>query len=104
MDCLLVGAGSVAEAYADGLAASTALRVTGVCDLHPERADALAAAHPSGPAVYTDLADALAADPAPMVINLTWPRRPRRRHRGVPGRRPTRVLREAAGDGRGPRR
>ncbi|MFN1125189.1 MULTISPECIES: aldo/keto reductase [Halobacterium] len=71
MDCLLVGAGSVAEAYADGLAASTALRVTGVCDLHPERADALAAAHPSGPAVYTDLADALAADPAPMVINLT---------------------------------
>ncbi|ERH14097.1 MAG: putative dehydrogenase related protein, partial [halophilic archaeon J07HB67] len=68
MNCLFVGAGAAAEAYAAGLD-DTPLSVTGVCDLDPERADAVA--ETLGATAYTDLDGMLAADPAPLVVVLT---------------------------------
>ena len=68
MNCLFVGAGAAAEAYAAGLG-DTPLSVTGVCDLDPERADAVAETLDA--AAYTDLDAMLAADPAPLVVVLT---------------------------------
>jgi diketogulonate reductase-like aldo/keto reductase/predicted dehydrogenase len=69
VDCAFVGAGRVAEQYAAALGGSP-LRLTAVCDLDAERADTLAAAHPSATA-YTDLDAMLAAESAPLVVNLT---------------------------------
>jgi alcohol dehydrogenase (NADP+) len=66
--CAFVGAGAVAEKYAAGLAESP-LELTAVCDLDGDRADRFAAAH--GAAAYTDLDEMLAAEPAPLVVNLT---------------------------------
>jgi len=68
VNCLFVGAGAAAAAYAAGLD-DTPLSVTGVCDLDPERADAVAETLDA--AAYTDLDAMLAADPAPLVVVLT---------------------------------
>jgi diketogulonate reductase-like aldo/keto reductase/predicted dehydrogenase len=68
VDCAFVGAGSVAAQYAAGLAESP-LRLTGVCDLDRERAERLAAAENA--TAYTDLDAMLAAEAAPLVVNLT---------------------------------
>jgi len=66
--CAFVGAGAVAEKYAAGLAESP-LELTAVCDLDGDRADRFAAAR--GVAAYTDLDEMLAAESAPLVVNLT---------------------------------
>ena len=68
VNCLFVGAGAVAADYAAGLGDSP-LSLAGVCDLDPERAEALAGAH--GARAFTDLERALAAVDAPLVVNLT---------------------------------
>ena len=68
MNCLFVGAGAAAAAYAAGLD-DTPLSVSGVCDLDPERADAVAETLDA--VAYTDLDAMLAADPAPLVVVLT---------------------------------
>jgi len=68
VNCLFVGAGAAAKAYAAGLD-DTPLSVTGVCDLDPERADAVA--ETLNATAYTDLDAMLAADPAPLVVVLT---------------------------------
>ncbi|WP_075938304.1 aldo/keto reductase [Halosegnis longus] len=68
MNCLVVGAGSVAREYVAGVA-DTDLTVTGVCDLDRERASALAADLDA--TAYTDLDAMLAAESAPLVVNLT---------------------------------
>jgi diketogulonate reductase-like aldo/keto reductase/predicted dehydrogenase len=70
VQCLLVGAGSVAGAYAEGLAASSRLDLAGVCDLDRERADALAERHPGEVDAYGSLDAMLAAEPAPLVVVL----------------------------------
>ncbi|MEF8857876.1 MAG: aldo/keto reductase [Halolamina sp.] len=70
MDCVFVGAGAVASAYAEGVPAS-ALRLTAVCDRVHERAASLAGGQPDEPAVYTDLDAMLAAESAPLAVNLT---------------------------------
>lgn len=68
MNCLFVGAGSIAPEYAAGLSGSS-LSLAGVVDLDADRAAALAADHdcPS----FTDLETALSAVDAPLVVNLT---------------------------------
>ena len=68
MNCLFVGAGSIATGYAAGLS-EDALSMAGVCDLDVERARALAEEHdcPS----FTDLETALEETDAPLVVNLT---------------------------------
>ena len=68
MDCLFVGAGSIASEYAVGLA-STSLPLAGVCDIDGERAAAFAAEHDC--AAFTDLETALERVEAPLVVNLT---------------------------------
>jgi diketogulonate reductase-like aldo/keto reductase/predicted dehydrogenase len=69
VNCVVVGAGSVARQYATGLEESS-LRATAVCDLDADRANALATDLGSATA-YTDLEAMLAAEPAPLVVNLT---------------------------------
>lgn len=69
VNCVVVGAGSVARQYAAGFDESS-LRATAVCDLDADRASALAAEFESA-TPYTDLDGMLAADPAPLVLNLT---------------------------------
>ncbi|WP_170830546.1 aldo/keto reductase [Halogranum gelatinilyticum] len=69
MDCALVGAGSIAEQYADGLRESP-LRVVATCDLDEDRAETLAARVDDATA-YTDLEELLAAESVPLVVNLT---------------------------------
>ncbi|WP_227132886.1 aldo/keto reductase [Halorubellus salinus] len=69
MKCVIVGAGSVAQRYADGLSESS-LRLTGVCDLDVERASALADRFPAASA-YADLRSTLDAEDAPLVVNLS---------------------------------
>jgi alcohol dehydrogenase (NADP+) len=68
VECVFVGAGAVAEQYAAGVPDS-ALDLQAVCDLRADRAEALAAAH--GATAYTDLESMLAAEAAPLVVNLT---------------------------------
>lgn len=68
MKCAFVGAGAVAEKYAAGLAGSS-LTLSAVCDLDADRAARLADAH--GATAYTDLDSLLAAEPAPLLVNLT---------------------------------
>ena len=68
MQCAFVGAGAVARKYADALPESP-LDLVAVCDLDAERAETLADAHDA--AAYTDLDSLLAAEPAPLVVNLT---------------------------------
>ena len=67
MNCLFVGAGSIAPAYAAGLSGSS-LSLAGVVDLDEDRAAALAAAH-EAPS-FTDLETALERVDAPLVVNL----------------------------------
>ena len=69
VNCVVVGAGSVARQYAAGFDESS-LRATAVCDLDADRASALADEFESATA-YTDLERSLAAEPAPLVLNLT---------------------------------
>ncbi|MFC7185803.1 aldo/keto reductase [Halorubrum yunnanense] len=68
MNCLFVGAGSIAPEYAAGLSGSS-LSLAGVVDLDGDRAATLAADHdcPS----FTDMETALSAVDAPLVVNLT---------------------------------
>ena len=68
MNCLFVGAGSIAPEYAAGLSGSS-LSLAGVVDLDEERAASLAADH-SCPS-FTDLETALERVDAPLVVNLT---------------------------------
>jgi diketogulonate reductase-like aldo/keto reductase/predicted dehydrogenase len=68
VECVIVGAGAVAEQYAAGLDA-VQLELTAVCDRRLDRAEALADAH--GVTAYEDLETLLAAESAPLVINLT---------------------------------
>ena len=68
MNCLFVGAGSIAPEYAAELSESS-LSLAGVVDLDGDRAAALAADH--GCPSFTDLEAALAAVDAPLVVNLT---------------------------------
>ncbi|PSQ06969.1 alcohol dehydrogenase [Halobacteriales archaeon QS_6_71_20] len=70
MDCLFVGAGAVARRYAAGLSGSP-LSPAAVCDLHRERADALAADLDADPAVYADVDAMLAREDAPLSVVLT---------------------------------
>ena len=68
MNCLFVGAGEIAAAYAEGVT-DTDLTLAGVCDLDGERAETLADTHDCE--AFTDLDTALAARDAPLVVNLT---------------------------------
>jgi alcohol dehydrogenase (NADP+) len=68
MQCLFVGAGSIATEYAAGMASSP-LSLAGVCDLDADRAAALGEHH--GCPSFTDLETALASVDAPLVVNLT---------------------------------
>jgi alcohol dehydrogenase (NADP+) len=68
MDCLLVGAGSIAAEYAAQLSSST-LSLAGVCDSDQARARSFGAEH--GCPAFTDLDAALTAIAAPLVLNLT---------------------------------
>ncbi|WP_135806025.1 aldo/keto reductase [Halorussus marinus] len=68
MNCLFVGAGEVAREYAAGLA-DTDLGLAAVCDLDRERAEGLADEYGATP--YADLSAAIAAEQAPLVLNLT---------------------------------
>ena len=68
MKCAFVGAGSVAAEYAAGLDGS-GLDLVAVCDLDRDRAAALAEARDA--TAYTDLAELLAVESAPLVVNLT---------------------------------
>lgn len=68
MDCAFIGAGSIAEGYAAGLADSS-LSLRAVCDLDRDRAAELASAH--GAAAYGDLDTLLANSDVPLVVNLT---------------------------------
>ncbi|MFC7068053.1 aldo/keto reductase [Halobaculum lipolyticum] len=75
MNCLLVGAGAVARRYVARLDDSP-LALAAVCDLDRERASDLASAvggdgDATAPAVYADLDAMLAAEDAPLVVNLT---------------------------------
>ncbi|WP_284011918.1 aldo/keto reductase [Halobaculum litoreum] len=77
MNCLFVGAGAVVREYAAGLPDSS-LSLAAVCDRERERAadlaDAVADAAGADavvPAVYADLDAMLAAEDAPLVVNLT---------------------------------
>jgi diketogulonate reductase-like aldo/keto reductase/predicted dehydrogenase len=69
VDCAFVGAGSVSERYAVGLAEAP-LRVVATCDLDRGRAETLAGRVGDATA-YTDLERMLAAESAPLVVNLT---------------------------------
>ncbi len=68
VDCVFVGAGAVADAYAAGIDGSP-LALAGVVDLDADRAERLAAAH--GADAFTDLDAALDALDAPLAVNLT---------------------------------
>ncbi|MFC6787676.1 aldo/keto reductase [Halobaculum halobium] len=82
MDCLLVGAGAVARQYTTDLDGSS-LSLAAVCDLDRDRAASLARTVADSndcggsgsiagrPAVYADLDAMLAAEDAPLVVNLT---------------------------------
>ena len=68
VNCLVVGAGDIARKYLAPLAEGP-LSVTGVCDLDAERAASLA--EPFEAPSYTATTEMLAAEPAPLVLNLT---------------------------------
>ena len=68
MDCLFVGAGTIAYEYADALK-PTSLSLTAVCDVDEERAGAFGKDYDVQ--WYTDLETALNAVEAPIVVNLT---------------------------------
>ena len=68
MKCAFVGAGAVAQQYADALDTAP-LDLAAVCDLDPDRAAALADGHDA--AAYTDLDALLVADSPQLVVNLT---------------------------------
>jgi len=68
VDCIFVGAGHAAAEYAAGLSDSP-VSLAGVCDLDTDRADRLADRHDASG--FTDLADALDALDASLVVNLT---------------------------------
>ncbi|WP_324760643.1 Gfo/Idh/MocA family protein [Haloarcula sp. GH36] len=69
MECLVVGAGSVAGQYLPELADRAGLTVAAVCDRDEDRAHS-GAATVQGRA-YTDIETALSAEAAPLVLNLT---------------------------------
>ncbi|MFC7249449.1 aldo/keto reductase [Halomicroarcula sp. GCM10025324] len=68
MNCLFVGAGSVAHQYADALPGSP-LSLAGVCDTDAERAADFGEKHDA--AAFTDLERALSTCDADIAVNLT---------------------------------
>lgn len=69
MDVAIVGCGFIAQAYAEALAATPAVRLTATMDLAEERAAALAAAYDAE--AYASLDALLTHAPAPLIVNLT---------------------------------
>jgi predicted dehydrogenase len=67
----LVGAGNIADRYAERIAAEPALELAGATDLDAARAERLVAAH--GGRAYPDLAAVLADEGVDTVVNLTVP-------------------------------
>ncbi|MFB6298411.1 MAG: aldo/keto reductase [Salinirussus sp.] len=76
MNCLLVGCGAVAREYLAGFEGRD-LELAAACDTDRSRAESLAAER--GVPAYTDLESMLAAESAPLVVNLTG----HRAHAGV---------------------
>ena len=69
MDVALVGCGSIAAAYADGITAAPSLRLTACADLHADRASAFADTYHVR--AYDGVEDLLNAEAADVVVNLT---------------------------------
>ena len=67
MDCLVIGAGTIASEYVGSL--SSPLAVAGVCDTVAGRAEQLAAGYDCP--TFTDIEEALVGVDAPLVLNLT---------------------------------
>jgi predicted dehydrogenase len=67
----IVGAGVIAQRYAERIAEVEGLTLVAVADVVPERADALAGAH--GAVAYCALDELLAAPEVETVVNLTIP-------------------------------
>lgn len=68
MQCAFIGAGAVVEHYLDTLD-STSLELTAVCDHDSARARHLAEV--TDTTAYTDVESLLAAESAPLIVNLT---------------------------------
>jgi len=71
MNVAIVGAGVIAQRYAERIAEVDGLTLVGVTDVLSERAEALAAKH--GASAYETLDELLAAPDAATVVNLTIP-------------------------------
>lgn len=71
MKCGIVGAGVIAQRYAERIAEVDELELVAVTDRLPERAEALAGAH--GARAYASLGALLDADDVETVLNLTVP-------------------------------
>lgn len=71
MNVAIVGAGVIAQRYAERIAEVDGLTLVGVTDIVPERADALAGAH--GAVAYGTLDRLLSAPDVETVVNLTVP-------------------------------
>ena len=71
MRIALVGAGNIADRYAERIAAEPALELAGATDLDAARAERLVAAH--GGRAYPDLDAVLADEHVDTVVNLTVP-------------------------------
>ena len=71
MNVAIVGAGVIAQRYAERIAEVDGLTLVAVTDIVRERADALAAAH--GAVAYETLEELLEARDVETVINLTIP-------------------------------
>jgi predicted dehydrogenase len=69
--CAIVGAGVIAQRYAERIAEVDGLELTAVSDVLPERARALAELH--GAHAYATLDELLGADDVDTVLNLTVP-------------------------------
>lgn len=71
MRIALVGAGNIADRYAERIVAEPELELAGATDLAPTRAEMLVAAR--GGRAYRDLGDVLADESVDTVVNLTVP-------------------------------
>ena len=67
----ILGAGYIASWHADAIRATPGARLTAICDPARDAAEALAAAY--GTAVFTDLAEMIAANACDVVHILTPP-------------------------------
>jgi predicted dehydrogenase len=72
MGVAIVGCGNIAQPYVADLLSWRQVRLAGLTDLLPARAEALAVEHPdAGLAVYASLDDLLADPSVELVVNLT---------------------------------